>query len=112
RAEKKRKTPSAPVNPQNQRFRTVQNALAPNQQRSGQPGRWVIQPPKQSKVRFPASPQPQAPRSNYQAPNPPSAGNACFKCGKTGHFIRECPLARQQNQGQGPSQNRGKKPRV
>jgi hypothetical protein len=58
RAEKKRKTPTGPINTQPSRYRLVSSTALRAPPRSNLPGRWVARPPQQARFNRPPTPQP------------------------------------------------------
>nr|CAB3489057.1 unnamed protein product [Digitaria exilis] len=96
KADKKRKGPVVSASGgKPQRFRIVPPQ---GQQRTGQSGRWVVNPPQQGGSRFPPQQPQQQKAPMKQQPAQPGAG--------TSHFIRDCPQAKQRNNGNQP--NKGK----
>ena len=109
RAEKKRKAPAGSFSAPPYNYRIVQNAAPQAPQKAPQQGRWVVRPPQQQGNARPLVPQQNGPRPT--APQPGRLGNAncCFNYGSFTHFARDCPYARQPNQGQGSNQNKKNK---
>ena len=111
-AEKKRKAPAVSSSAPPQRYLLVQHATHQAPQKAPHQGRWVFKPPPQQGVSHPPVPQQTIPRLTAQQPARPISTNRCFNCRDPNHFIRECPQARQRNQGQGSRQNRKNKGKV
>jgi hypothetical protein len=59
RAEKKRKTPTGPLNVQQPRYQLVQNTATRVPFQNNLLGKWVARPPQQPQLNRPPTPQPQ-----------------------------------------------------